>query len=138
MTVEANACTTSPGPAGTKPRFIAWRDAYGREHPEVPRCLGGTKPRSGRSRWTSHECKRKGVVQRGTYGGREAWFCLQHDPRREDDRRVETLAPTLLDLVREALDLVVLTRRTEAWRKRAEAVVGRADLSTWAKAKRNE
>jgi hypothetical protein len=77
-------------------------------------------------------------VQRGLYGDREAWFCLQHDPRREDDRRVAALAPVLLDLVREALDLVVLSRRTEAWRKRAEAIVGKADSWSWAKAKRNE
>jgi hypothetical protein len=138
MTGEANVRTTPPEPAGITPRFFAWRDEYGREHSEIPRCLGETKLRSGRSRWASHECKRRGAVQRGTYDGREAWFCLQHDPQREHDRRVATLAPVLLDLVREALDLVVLSRRTESWRKRAEAVVGEAVVSTWVKAKRNE
>ena len=61
------------------------------------------------------------------YGDGEAWFCLQHDPRREDDRRVTALAPVLLGLVREALDLVPTVKRTAEWRRRAEAVVARAE-----------
>lgn len=109
------------------PAFFPWRDEYGREHPDIPRCMGETKPRSARSKWrTWHECKRKGVVKRGMYGDREAWFCLQHDPKREDDRRVAALAPALLDLLREALDLVPLVKRTAEWRQRAEGVLARA------------
>ena len=122
-----NAPSSSPVAAPATTRFYPWRDEYGREHPEIPRCMGETKPRNARAKWrTWHECKRKGVVRWGMYGDREAWFCLQHDPRREDDRRVAALAPTLLDLVREALDLVPLVKRSADWRRRAEAVLARA------------
>ena len=124
---DPNTPSTPSGAAATAPAFYPWRDEYGREHPGVPRCMGETKPRNARSKWgTWHECKRKGVVKWGMYGDREAWFCLQHDPRREDDRRVAALAPTLLDLVREALDLVPTVKRSAEWRRRAEAVLARA------------
>jgi hypothetical protein len=90
---------TSPLPVSNEvrvtPAFYPWRDAYGREHPGTPRCVGGTKPRGSWSKGrTWRECQRKGVVQRGTYAGRQAWFCLQHDPARREERRVAELAPT--------------------------------------------
>ena len=127
---DTNAPSTAVGPAANMPPFYSWRDKYGREHPDIPRCMGETKPRNAHSKWrTWHECKRKGVVKRGTYGNREAWFCLQHDPRREDDRRVAALAPALLALVREALDLVPNVKRAAEWRRRPAAILARADCA---------
>ncbi len=128
---EPSTPAASSVAAPATPRFYAWRDEYGREHPDSPRCMGETKPRNARSKWrTWHECKRKGVVKRGIYAGREAWFCLQHDPKRQDERRVAVLAPQLLELVREALELVASTKRSRDWRRRAEGVVERAEGST--------
>jgi hypothetical protein len=125
---DSNAPYTAPAPGTSSLPFYPWRDEYGREHPDIPRCIGETKPRSARSKWRAwHECKRKGVVKRGTYGNREAWFCLQHDPRREDDRRVSVLAPTLLDLVRDALELIPAVKRSAEWRRRAAAVLAKAE-----------
>ena len=125
-----NTPSAPPGVAANTPLFQLWRDEYGREHPDIPRCMGETKPRNARSKWrTWHECKRKGVVKLEMYGDREAWFCLAHDPGREGDRRVAALAPLLLGLVREALDLVPTAKRSAEWRRRAEAVLGRAEDS---------
>ena len=127
---DPNAPSASPLVATNAPAFFPWHDEYGREHPSIPRCVGETRPRDSRSRWrTYHECKRKGVVQRGVYAGREAWFCLQHDPRRQDERRLAALAPQLLDLVREALELMPATKRARDWRRRAEGVVDRSEGS---------
>ena len=75
-------------------------------------------------RGVERDCRRRGVVLRGTYGGRDAWFCLQHDPGRREERRVAELAPALLELVRDALGLVPRTKRSAGWRNRAEALVG--------------
>ncbi len=125
-----DALSSSAGSATSTPAFFPWRDEFSREHPSIPRCIGETRPRDSRSKWrTFHECKRKGVIKRGIYAGREAWFCLQHDPRRQDDRRVAALAPQLLDLVREALELMPPTKRAREWRRRAEGLVDRSEGS---------
>jgi hypothetical protein len=108
--------------------FYPWRDAYGREHPGTPRCVGETMPRSSWSKGRAwRDCQRKGVVQRGTYAGRQAWFCLQHDPARRDERRVAELAPVLLDLLRRAVDLMPRTKSSAEWLRRAGAALGKAD-----------
>lgn len=110
------------------PPFYPWRDAYGREHPDIPRCVGETRPRNSWSKsQTWRDCQRKGVVKRGTYAGREAWFCLQHDPARHDERRVAELAPVFMDLLRQALDLIPRTKRSSDWLRRAEAVLAKAE-----------
>lgn len=118
--------TDSPS-AANAPRFYPWRDAYGNEHHDIPRCTGTT--RSHRSPWSKYarDCKRKGVVQRGSYGDREAWYCLQHDPARKDEKRVADLGPSLLELVAEALALVPRTKRTSDWHRRAEAAITKAE-----------
>jgi hypothetical protein len=110
------------------PAFYPWCDAYGREHPGTPRCVGETTPRRSWSKGrTWRDCQRKGVVQRGTYAGRQAWFCLQHDPARRDERRVADLAPVLLDLLRRAAELMPRTKRSAEWLRRAEAALAKAD-----------
>jgi hypothetical protein len=110
------------------PPFYPWRDAYGREHPDIPRCVGETRPRNSWSKWrTWRDCQRKGVVKRGEYGGREAWFCLQHDPARRDERRVAELAPVFVDLLRQALELMPRTKRSADWLRQAEAVLAKAE-----------
>ena len=110
------------------PRFFPWRDAYGREHPGTPRCVGETRRRRA---WSAvrvgRDCQRKGVVQRGTYAGRQAWFCLQHDPARRDERRVAELAPVLIELLRQALELVPRTKRSAGWLRHAGAAVANVD-----------
>lgn len=95
-------------PALAAPSFYPWRDAYGREHADIPRCMGATSPRhpwmvKGR---VYRDCQRRGVVKRATDGAREYWFCLQHDPAKRDERRIGGLAPAFLDLLRQALDLM--------------------------------
>ena len=109
------------------PRFFPWRDTYGREHPDVPRCAGYTQDRGQASARRGHTCDRKGVVQGGFYAGREAWYCLQHDPARRDEQRVAALAPVLLELVQEALALMPRTKRSATWRRRAEAALSTAE-----------
>lgn len=124
LTPPSSACNE---PMAT-PRFYPWRDAYGREHASLPRCMGETKPRNPWSKgWARRDCQRKGVVQRGTYAGREAWFCLQHDPARRAERRVAVMAPVLLELVRMAVDLVPRTKRSSDWLRRAESALARAE-----------
>jgi len=120
---------TTPANMPTEPRFYPWRDAYGREHPEIPRCVGSTHPRNSWSRRSWRDCQRKGVVQRGTYASREAWFCLQHDPAKRGERRVEKLAPILLELLREGTKLMPVAKdRTRAdWLRRAEAAISKAE-----------
>ena len=126
-------------PAGPPLRFTPWRDDSGREHPSVPRCCGYTNPRNS---WSSRvgDCRRKGVVQRGSEPPaafdpalgpawilpRERWYCLQHDPARKDEKRVAELAPSLRDLLAEALELVPATKRSADWRRRAEALLEKA------------
>lgn len=73
------------------PAFYPWRDAYGREHPDIPRCVWFTRPRGSWSRRSVRDCQRKCVVTHGSYAGREAWFCRLHDPARRDERRVAEL-----------------------------------------------
>ncbi len=110
------------------PSFCPWHDAYGREHPDIPRCVGAMRPRTSWSkRRTWRDCQRKGVVKRGTYAGREAWFCLQHDPAKRNERRVAELAPVFMELLRQALDLMPRTKRSGDWLRRAEAVLARAE-----------
>ena len=112
---------------GCAPRWYPWRDDLEKFHPDVPRCTGGTRPRGfGRSRGGG-DCSRKGVVQRGVYAGREAWYCLQHDPARRDERRIAELAPIFLGLLREALDLVPRTKRSADWLRRAERALAKAN-----------
>ena len=110
---------------GCVPRWYPWRDPYGRVHAEVPRCVGGTKPRGfGRTR-RGGDCQRKGVVQRGLCGGREGWYCLQHDPARRDERRVAELAPIFMALLREAVELMPRTKRASDWRRRVDAALAK-------------
>ncbi len=47
-------------PEGPRPPFRAWRDPYGVEHQDVPRCDGSTQPKG----WRKYggNCSRKGVV----------------------------------------------------------------------------
>lgn len=109
-------------PAGPPNRFHAWRDENGRVHEDVPKCLAWTHPRNSWSK-RGGECRRKGVVRRGMYGDREAWFCLQHDPAREDEKRVAAGSSALRDLLAEALELMPRTKRAAAWRARAQSLL---------------
>jgi hypothetical protein len=108
-----------------KPAFYPWRDAYGKEHPDIPRCCGNAR-RRGFVKGYYHQCDRRGVVQRGAFCGREGWYCLQHDPAKKEERRVEELAPVLLKLLREAVEFVPRTKKASDWHRRAEAIVARA------------
>lgn len=111
---------------GPRPPFRAWRDPYGVEHPDVPRC-SGSATRRGIIRPYTADCSRKGVVFAGVRYGWERWYCLQHDPAKRDEKRVAELAPTLLELVRQARDLMPRTKATLAWRERAERAIARAE-----------
>jgi hypothetical protein len=117
-------------PAGPPHRFSAWRDEYGRVHEDVPRCCGSTRPRNSWSKIPG-ECHRKGVVQRGVERGwrvdRERWFCLQHDPARGDEKRVAEAAPTMRELLAEALELMPRTKRAAAWRERTQALLDQTE-----------
>lgn len=128
MTSPTQTGPPASNEAMASPPFYPWRDANGREHPDIPRCVGETRPRNSWSRSrTWRDCQRKGVVKRGTYGGREAWFCLQHDPARRDERRVAELAPLFMDLLRQALELMPRTKRSAEWLRRTGAVLARAE-----------
>lgn len=113
-------------PAGPPNRFYAWRDENGRVHEDVPKCMGWKKPRNSWSK-RGGECRRKGVVRRGMYGELETWFCLQHDPAREDEKRIAAAAPTLRDLLQEALELMPRTKSTAAWRERAQVLLEKTE-----------
>ena len=106
------------------PRFFPWRDAYGREHADVPRCEGYTRP----SGWSKHgsTCQRKGVVHRGT-DRRELYYCLQHDPKKQDEKRVADLAPLLLELLGEGVELMPRTKKAAYWLRRAQGVLEKAE-----------
>ncbi len=110
----------------TAPRFYPWCDAYGKEHPDIPRCCASARGR-GLNRKYHRQCDRKGVVQRGPHAGREGWYCLQHDPAKRDEERVERVAPILLQLLREALELMPRTKSAADWRRRAEAAIAKAE-----------
>jgi hypothetical protein len=110
---------------GPRAPFRRWRDPYGGDTTE-PRCCGTTAPRNP---WSKHggECTRKGVVFAGIVYGWERWYCMQHAPARKDEKRVAELAPTLRDLLREALQLMPRTKRSAEWRELAEIALERAD-----------
>jgi hypothetical protein len=92
----------------------------------VPRCCGSTAPRNP---WSQHggECTRRGVVFAGVRYGREYWYCLQHDPKRADEKRVADLAPVLLELVREAVERMPRTKAAQEWRERAQVTLAKAE-----------
>ena len=112
---------------GCAARWYPWRDPYGRLHPEVPRCLGGAKPRGFGLTRRGGDCQRKGVVRRGLCGDREGWYCLQHDPARRDERRVAELAPVFLALLREGVELMPRTKRAAGWLRSAESALAKAE-----------
>jgi hypothetical protein len=115
-------------PAGPMNRFQPWRDDYGRVHDDIPRCCGHAMRRGSFVRYAD-QCHRKGVVQRGAFdpavGRGERWYCLQHDPKRADERKIEKSAPILIDLLREAVELMPRTKKSEDWIRRATRLTER-------------